>query len=339
MRDIPESVFPLALETPIAAAIARSVACEAVEDEPPPALAEGTRVRGGATVLRDQAACPFRAFALHRLGAAPLDRPRARPDAISRGNVLHRALSLLWRELEDRAGLERADLRECIARAADTALAESAESHPLNFPGRLAELERERLMRVLEAWVDLERTRAEFSVTGNEISRQVAVAGLSMKLRLDRVDRLHDGSHALIDYKSGDARPSAWLGDRPDEPQLPLYYATSDEKVAAVAFARVKRGRSLGFAGVAAEDSLLPGVKPVAAQSSLRKSGYGSWEVLTSSWNATVARLAQAFMQGEADVDPKGAGLACQRCDLHALCRIAELQDTRDESEPAEEEP
>jgi hypothetical protein len=27
----------------------------------------------------------------------------------------------------------------------------------------------------------------------------------------------------VIDYKTGEAKVAAWLGDRPDEPQLPMY--------------------------------------------------------------------------------------------------------------------
>jgi probable DNA repair protein len=335
--DIPESAFALATEASLTTAIAASAQCESVGEAPPAALPEGTVVRGGASVLRDQAACPFRAFAIHRLGAVGLDAPNAKPDAQARGNVLHRALSLLWTELQSRAGLDRADLATVISDAAETALAEAQRAHPLNFPGRLAALERERLTRVLAAWLEVERGRNDFSVIGNEIAREANVGGLSMRVRLDRVDRLHDGTVALIDYKTGEAKPAAWLGERPDEPQLPLYFASSDEMVSAVAFARVKRGAGFGFAGFSAVESLLPGVKPVEQQPSFKKAGYESWDVLTAHWDATVTRLARAFLRGDADIDPKNGGMACKRCDLHALCRIAErggISEEPDEDSP-----
>ncbi|MBL8513673.1 MAG: PD-(D/E)XK nuclease family protein, partial [Betaproteobacteria bacterium] len=312
------------LEASIAMAIAARVQCDRINDAPPAALAEGTSVRGGASVLRDQAACPFRAFAIHRLGAEGLEAPRAQPDAMARGNVLHRALSLLWRELQDREGTDRADVGAVVDAVVDAALSEAQRAHPLSFPGRLAELERARLIRVLNAWLTVERGREDFAVEGNEIARQVDVGGLAMRLRLDRVDRLHDGTAALIDYKSGEARPAAMLGERPDEPQLPLYFATSDDMVSAVAFARVKRGSALGFAGFSAADALLPGVKPIEQQNAFKCAGYESWDVLTARWDETVTRLARAFLRGDAEIDPKNDGLACQRCDLHALCRIAE---------------
>ena len=52
---------------------------------------------------------------------------------------------------------------------------------------------------------------------------------------------------------------SDWAGDRPDEPQMPLYSVTHDEAVAAVAFARLKRGKDFGFAGLAESAGILPG--------------------------------------------------------------------------------
>ena len=337
IRHVPESPCALQPDVPLALAIAASVRCENAEDTPPPALTEGAAVRGGASVLRDQAACPFRAFAIHRLGAEALESPRAQPDALARGNVLHRALSLIWRELQTRAGLDRSDAQTVVEHAVDTALSEAQLAHPLSFPGGLAALERERLLKVLAAWLEVEREREDFNVIGNEVARETVVGGLAMRLRLDRVDRLHDGTVALIDYKTGEAKPAAWLGERPDEPQLPLYFATSEDMVSAVAFARVKRGTSLGFAGFSAAESLLPGVNPIELQASLKNAGYESWDVLTAQWDHTVTHLARAFLQGISEIDPKDDGVACARCALHLLCRIAEQRGSVHEPESDED--
>ena len=76
-----------------------------IPDEPLPALSAPIRVTGGATVLRDQAACPFRAFARHRLGARTLGAPETGLDAPERGTLLHRVLSLVWTRLETQAQL------------------------------------------------------------------------------------------------------------------------------------------------------------------------------------------------------------------------------------------
>ena len=70
---------------------------EQVADGEGPPLAQAN-VRGGTRVLADQAACPFRAFARHRLGARALEEPAPGPDAMARGTPLHDLIAHLWRE-------------------------------------------------------------------------------------------------------------------------------------------------------------------------------------------------------------------------------------------------
>lgn len=302
-----------------------------------PVLPSPTRVRGGAGVMRDQAACPFRAFARHRLGAKPLDVPQPGPDAVERGNLLHRALYLLWGAIKDHAGLVALDasgLSHMIATAATQCIAEARTGGMDNLVGRFADIEHSRICRILCEWLEYERERAPFRVVGREAATTITLAGLSMDLRLDRMDRLDDGSHALIDYKTGIARLTSWLGARPDEPQLPLYFLAADEVVSALAFARVKRGerrKVFGFEGLSAVEGLLPDVLPVDQRPQLQQQGYDSWDVLTQGWESTLKALANDFSRGCAEVDPKDAGLTCRQCDLHGFCRVAELRAARDE--------
>ena len=153
-----------------------------------------------------------------------------------------------------------------------------------------------------------------------------------MRLRLDRLDRLADGTHALIDYKSGAAKVGAWLGPRPDEPQLPLYFQTAAQIISVLAFARVKRGprgKVFGFEGVSAADNLLPDVGPIETKYGMEKKGYISWDVLTAEWEESLNVLATNFIHGDARVDPKNGSLTCAQCDLHSVCRISELTSTQ----------
>ena len=175
-------------------------------------------------------------------------------------------------------------------------------------------------------WREYERERLPFAVVEREVQRRVELGGLAMELRLDRLDRLADGAHALIDYKTGVARFSSWLGERPDEPQLPMYYRTANEQISALAFARVRlgeRGKTFGFEGVSVVEGLLPDVLPVEARRS--KHSYASWDVLTQEWEVSLAALATGFVCGDATVDPKHGGLTCRQCDLQSVCRIAEF--------------
>lgn len=149
-----------------------------------------------------------------------------------------------------------------------------------------------------------------------------------MRLRLDRLDRLIDGTYALIDYKTGAANVAGWLGERPDEPQLPLYFQTAEQTISVLAFARVKRGargRVFGFEGISAVENMLPDVAPIETKFGMEKKGYSSWDVLIAEWERSLSTLVKNFIRGEVLVDPKNGSLTCAQCDLQSLCRISEV--------------
>ena len=308
---------------------------EPIIEKPFPALPRPTRVGGGATVLRDQAACPFRAFARHRLGARALIAPEEGLDAAERGTLLHRVLSLVWTRLGTHAQLLATDelarghlVQEMVTRAINETHAAGVD----NLSGRFAEIEKTRLIGLVTEWLAYEQERAPFEVEACEQARDVELSGLSMRLRLDRLDRLVDGTYALIDYKTGIAKATSWLGERLDEPQLPLYFQTAAQTISVLAFARVKRGaraKVFGFEGVSAAEGLLPDVTPIEAKFGMEKKGYFSWDVLTAEWERSLDALVQDFINGDAAVDPKRGSLTCAQCDLQGLCRISESNGTK----------
>jgi ATP-dependent helicase/nuclease subunit B len=275
------------------------------EDSKAPPVA-ATQVQGGTRVLSDQAACPFRAFAIHRLGARPLEEPAPGPDARDRGKLVHAMMASLWRSLKSSKALE-SNLEPAIVQAAAEAVKE------VGLEGRLAELERERLAKVAREWLELEKRRAPFEVIATEEKKNLSVAGLEFSARIDRIDRLEGGGHALIDYKTG-GNPGTrhWEGPRPDDPQLPLYAAAVPGDLDAVAFAKVKTGE-MKFIGWARAADLVPNVKP-----------YPDWPALLAQWKKDAEALGAAFAAGDARVDPKDALKTCRLCDLQTLCRVYE---------------
>ena len=119
-------------------------------DEQAPAY-RAVEVRGGTRVLADQAACPFRAFARHRLAADPLEAPVAGLDAAARGQLLHALFARIWGELKSKAGLEAAtpdELAAIIDTAAEAAVARLRAANPDVVGDRFAALERTRLARL-----------------------------------------------------------------------------------------------------------------------------------------------------------------------------------------------
>ena len=161
-----------------------------------------------------------------------------------------------------------------------------------------------------------------FDVVHREDRVEMAAGPLTIAGRVDRVDRLASGALAVIDYKSGSPRVAGWIGDRPDDPQLPLYALAMGDAVAAVAFARLKAGE-FGFSGLAREEGLIPGVPSVEGHRGVARVA-GSWEELLAQWRASTDDLATRFARGESAVDPKRGLASCRHCELHPLCRVHE---------------
>ena len=300
---------------------------ERVADWQAGALPEGVSFRGGARLIQDQAACPFRAFAAHRLGAAALDHPHEGLDARDRGILLHAALAALWSELSTQRRLVTAsndELADVIARSVDGALRRLQPRRASSFRTRFLELERERLVGLLREWLRVERGRNEFDIVASEQGGALTVAGLVLQLRLDRVDRLNEGGELLIDYKTGSSSIAAWMGERPDEPQLPLYCLSRAQPPEAVAFAQVRRGQC-ALLGLSAQAAVAEGVKPLASSAYARE--FPTWFALIAVWRTRLERLATAFRSGAAPVDPKKRTVTCRNCDLPSLCRVSELVD------------
>jgi ATP-dependent helicase/nuclease subunit B len=175
--------------------------------------------------------------------------------------------------------------------------------------------EEERVVSLMEEWLDYEAKRADFRVEAGEKKLEAAVGDLQLQVRVDRIDSI-PGGHLLIDYKTGQLSKVSWDGERPDEPQLPLYAGfTQIDNLKGVLLARVREEKTR-FLGRAEEPRLVMpsdtrGMKPYDA-------------AMLEEWQRVLLRLAQQFLQGEAQVDPKEYPKSCEFCDLAGLCRIAE---------------
>ena len=304
---------------------------ETFHDAQGPALPGGSYNAGGTGLFRDQSACPFRAFARYRLHAAALEQVDIGLSPRDRGLVLHSVLHRLWQRLESLAGLQAMD-EAALEQLLEEVIAETTEAgrrqHPGTWTDRFTALERARLQAVLLDWLDVERRRAPFRVLACEMERIVNIEQIEVQTRIDRIDSLPDGGEVIIDYKTGAAGTGDWLGERPDDPQLPLYAVTREADVAAVAFARLKRGPGFGYRGLARAAGILPDTPDFAATRLAGQLADGaegaSWEVLLHGWRATLAKLAREFRQGDARVAPKRPD-TCRYCDQHALCRIYDM--------------
>lgn len=312
-------------------------ALESLADPALPSISAAEATRGGARLLELQSACPFRAQAEIRLGARALETPAVGVDAAERGDLVHEALAELWRGLRTQTALRALDeqaLGERVRRAVATALADARRSAD-EVMRHLLDLEAEWLEQRVLAMVRADLERAPFVVEQVEQPCTARVGALSLEMRPDRVDRLEDGSIAVIDYKTGaNADVRAWLDERPQLPQLPAYVqALGPQQVGAVAFARVRSGDT-GYTGVARSDAAFPGLRTPGGRGWPRD--YGSWDELLGAWRRRLEALAAEYASGDARLAPR-PGRACEYCHLGALCRIAGTEAARLEEESADE--
>ena len=323
---------------PTAANYAREIfaagGVESITDTVAPPVAG--RHSGGVSLFRDQSQCPFRAFARHRLHSRQLEQADIGLDAMQRGSLLHQLMENTWSQLGSRetlAAMTREEREGLIKSRVTELIADQRKRYPLIFSTRFAAVEGKRLAQVLGDWLELELQRTPFAVVNVEENTRLVIGDVEFTARPDRVDELKDGRRVIIDYKGGQANINAWTGDRPDEPQLPLYAVTHPEPVAAVTFARLKRGKGFGFAGLAESEDVLPDTgafdqdRRAKRFMADREAQTGvtppSWEGVFDNWRAVLENLANEFRQGVASVSPKAR--ACDWCDQQPLCRIHEI--------------
>jgi probable DNA repair protein len=276
---------------------------------------------GGAEILRRQAACPFQSFATRRLGARPMDATDWGLEPRERGSVVHKILESLWIELRTRGALiaarQEARLHAIVEQHVRAAL-EKFRERTLQHSWSQAYLdaEEERIVSLIEEWLDYEAGRADFTVEAGEEKLAASVGDLKLQVRVDRIDAV-DGGRVIIDYKTGMLSGVSWDGPRPDEPQLPLYAGFGQiDHLKGVLLGRVRED-NVKFIG-RVEDARLV----VPGDGKLTKPPYSA--AMLQGWQNVLLDLGQQFLKGEAQVDPKQYPKTCEFCDLPGLCRIAE---------------
>lgn len=304
---------------------------ESMSDEKAPPMTDVNISRGGASVLEDQAACPFRAFARWRLHAEGVPVAASPLDARVRGNLAHAVLSDLWSGLctwKQLNALSSDALDALIVAAVERALARERRERPDTLRGNFARVERDRLCKLIRDWIEVEKRRAPFEVAAREQEIEAELGPLNIRVRPDRVDRLEDGARFVIDYKTGSAEVRDWFSERPDDPQIAVYTLLLEARdtgdpVAGAAYGVLKRG-ALGFAGLAAREGLAEGVKTLSETKVQAAKTVDDWSALKTEWRHTLDVLARSFAEGDARVDPKSVHRSCAFCDVTPLCRVFE---------------
>lgn len=270
-------------------------------------------ISGGTALLTNQAKCPFKAFAEHRLRAKVSLQTADGLDNKDRGQVIHKIMELLWRKLETQQKLFRLEshvLEQYIEEAVHGSLAPLQQDYPDSLPDPIQEVEATRLKRLVRTCMEWEKQRPPFTIAALEKSYVIHLAGLNFNVRVDRLD--HVGNKKwVIDYKSTLPPSKPWREERPIESQL-LLYALLDEEINTLLLIELKKGK-ISCAGFSEEKQNINGI------TSLKKEE--KWAEYRDNWQQQLTDLAAEFQQGHCEPKPSHLTI-CKQCDFQNLCRF-----------------
>lgn len=272
------------------------------------------KITGGTALLANQAKCPFRAFAAHRLHAKKESLASEGLNAMERGQVIHKIMELIWQQLQSQKtllSLPSNDLDNIIQKAIETALLPFQLSRPHSFSTLFQQVEKNRLKQLVEACLYWETQRPPFTISALEQTHTLDLAGVSINVRIDRLDKLATGKQWVIDYKTAIPTSMPWREERPKEPQL-LLYALLDETINTLLFTGLKEGR-LSCKGLSEEHSDLIGLTAIKEDE--------TWSELRAYWRTQLNELAKEFSLGYHSPQPINPSI-CQQCDFQRLCRF-----------------
>ena len=304
------------------------------------------KIRQGVRFLKQQSACPFKAFAELRLSATAMEEPSIGLAANAQGSAIHDVLRDFWTQVKDRNTL-RTLSTEQRQELLDTYIRRTLGKFPVSsfLEKALLSTEAERLRDRLFAWLEIEAQRPDFSVEAcEEVLQDVPIDDLQVDCRIDRIDRVGEGL-ALMDYKTGPVSASACDGERPEEPQIPAYAMflhnrlLPGESLRGIAVASLQ-AKDIGFKIIQSLPQTFSAVDPKKSKSRTPIL-HTEEEFLAqiAKWEQMILRLTDGFHAGIASVDPKTPGVTCKYCTQSILCRVVEAQlPTKDEDDESTEE-
>ncbi len=320
---------------------------EELEDICAPPVHHEKELKGGLIALvKEQAACPFRAFAMVRLGIKTPPSLVRWVTPQQRGSLLHALLRNIWEDLADLKTLREITDEELSAR-----IDKSATALLIKSTRRLVFL-RDEMIRTAEKrfltemaemlllWEKHERSKGfDVDLLEEKTSAGVrelpplatlvsdAEGGSRFELRVDRMDVFEKGK-LLIDYKTSRNISSANLrGARPREPQL-IIYSLALKDIKGFGFVSFSLREGVKTDGYAMFDNELFPVSPTkdAGQSPhirLPKKTCLISPAELEKMQLAVKNLLAEHLRGQAAVDPREAA-DCRYCGYASLCRIGE---------------
>ena len=241
----------------------------------------------------DLRSCPYRFFALRLLGLQEHDELDTEVDKRDFGNWLHLLLRYFHESLRDLPAATAQDRALLMDAAAERATAEMALTEAEFMPFAAT------WPRVRSAYLAWQAAHASAGARFEqaELALEQRLGDVTLVGRVDRIDRLPDGSRLVIDYKTESrSRTAARLKDPAEDTQLAFYAALlEDDSPAAMYLSVVESDATRAFAQ--------PDI-------------VGLRDQLVESIQHDMQRIAQGH-----PMPALGAGSVCDFCAARGLCR------------------
>ena len=284
---------------------------------------EYNQIKGGAQIFKDIAECPYRAVLIHRLqiSADKIHKPLL--SATEKGVMIHHILEKIWRKLNSSENLLR------TSRKTLSIIIEQEVKLALNhycfligvIPKLIYNVEIKRLQDVILKWFNYEKLRKEpFVVLALEKIFEFTIAGVTLKLRLDRIDQLASNHTVVIDYKTSKRSQISNLLKTPIiESQLPLYAIYGDADAIAVA---IVNGSNIGLQSISSIDGWISCDKPKTYPAKkILDIAPQNYTALKKRWKDELKHQMLLYLHGESTVTPSVK--SCQYCEYQIVCRMA----------------
>ncbi|MSU46147.1 MAG: PD-(D/E)XK nuclease family protein [Lacunisphaera sp.] len=155
------------------------------------------------TAVRDYLACPFRFYLKHVLRMEPVDLMKAELTARDYGTLLHVALQAMGEDEKLRDCADEAVLRDTLLAVFERCVRDRYDNE-LTLP-LVVQFESARQRLRAAAAVQARECATGWRIERVEWSFALSLGGLTVRGKIDRLDRHTDGRMRVLDYKSADS--------------------------------------------------------------------------------------------------------------------------------------
>ena len=255
--------------------------------DPVPAIRQDELVAGGAYTVQRQVTDPFSAYAYGRLRVSEMDTVATGLSPSQRGILVHNALHSLLAEAPSQHAISQWPNSEIVQRI-DIAVGSALKKYLWQADPvlrRLLEFEHNRLCELLEKFLQAELSRAAFTVDSVEHEVDYEQFGVRLNLRIDRIDRLSDGSLLIADYKTGQPKNLLKRNGDTRDLQLVVYACALEESIGGLVLINI--------------DSRTILYKGTGASGEWDAKGADLWPERIAAWKERVAGAMQQIAKGD----------------------------------------